>query len=160
VRGEAMTTSTSRVYRLMLPVVIAFSLLAITAPRAEDSDALAGEIDGIHTRYLTAFNQRDAASLAALFAEDASFVDPGGKIVAGRGAIEAMFAQAFGDAELTLEASADRIGSLGDGAWDIGHGAQTTRRAGSMQRMALHYTAIYQRRAGALQIRVVSVGAE
>jgi uncharacterized protein (TIGR02246 family) len=135
------------------------ALHAVVPLQAEESTALAQEIDAMHGRYLAAFNGRDAASLAALFTEDGLFVDPAGHVTAGRAAIEAMFARDLHDAELTLEVHADRIGSLGDGAWDIGHGVQIIGRDGAQQ-LRLHYAAVYQRRAGVLELRVVSVGVE
>ncbi|HEV2551185.1 MAG TPA: nuclear transport factor 2 family protein [Stellaceae bacterium] len=134
-------------------------LLPPVHAQAEES-ALAREIGAIHARYLFAFNHRDAAALAALFAEDGLFIDPAGKATKGRAAIEAMFAQGFGDADLSLEANADEVGALGDGGWEVGHGAQTTRSAGATERLPLHYVALFQRHGGALSLQLVSVGAE
>ena len=155
-----MPGRTSAAGRAALVRAVALSLL-VTAPlRAEDGAALANEIEAMHVRYLSAFNHRDAAALAALFAEDGVFVDGAGKITTGRGEIEAMFARGFGGADLVLEARADEIGPIGDGAWDVGHGAQIIKSAAETQRMPLHYAAVYARLGGALKLRVVAVGAE
>ena len=112
----------------------------------------------MHVRYLDAFNHRDAAALGSLFTENAIFIDPAGKIATGRKNIERMFSEGFRDSDVTLEASADQIGTVGDGAWDVGHGA--LKQGGDTQRQPLHYAAIYVRQAGALRLRVVSVGGE
>jgi uncharacterized protein (TIGR02246 family) len=154
-----MTSLAARAWRHILILACALPLWAIQA-NAEDRLALRQEIEAMHVRYLDAFNHRDAAALGALFAENAIFVDPAGTIVTGRGKIEAMFKQGFRDSDVMLEASADQIGAIGDGAWDVGHGAQIVRQGDSTQRLPLHYTAIYVRRAGALRLRVISVGGE
>ena len=129
-------------------------------PAKADESALAREIGALHARYLSAFNHRDAAALAALFAEDALFIDPAGKATKGRAAIGAMFARDFGDADLVLEADTDEVGALGEGGWEAGHGAQTTRSAGASARLPLHYVALFARRGGVLSVQLVSVGSE
>jgi uncharacterized protein (TIGR02246 family) len=155
-----MAVLTLAARRAAFMTAVAVSLLAKVPLQAEDGATLASEIDAMHVRYLSAFNRRDAAALAALFTEDGVFVDGAGKIIAGRADIEAMFAVGFGGADLVLEADADRIGPIGDGAWDVGHGAQIIKSAAGMQRMPLHYAAVYTRLRGALKLRVVTVGAE
>jgi uncharacterized protein (TIGR02246 family) len=134
---------------------------ALAAPlHADDRSGVELEIAAIHARYLLAFNRRDATALAALFAEDGLFVDPSGNVTAGRAAIEAMFAQGFAGAGLSLRAHADQTGALVDGGWEIGHGAQTITGADGTQEMPLHYAALFTRGAGGLRLRFVSVGAE
>jgi hypothetical protein len=71
-----------------------------------------------------------------------------------------MFGQGFRDSDVSLEASADQIGTIGDGAWDVGRGAQIIRQGEGTRRRPLHYTAIYVRQAGARRLRVVSMGGE
>lgn len=153
-----MTSLVARAWRQTLILACAVSLLTIAPAHAEDRSVLRREIEAMHVRYLDAFNHRDAAALGALFTENAIFVDPAGKVATGRSNIEAMFRQGFLDGDLTLEASADDIGTIGDGAWDVGHGA--LKSGGGTQRLPLHYATIYVRQGGALKLRVVSVGGE
>jgi uncharacterized protein (TIGR02246 family) len=147
-----------RAWRLILIFACAVSLLAIASAHAEDRAVPRREIEAMHVRYLDAFNHRDVAALGALFTENAIFIDPAGKVATGRGNIEAMFKQGFSDGDITLEASTDQIGTIGDGAWDVGHGA--LKPGGGPQRLPLHYAAIYVRQGGALKLQVVSVGGE
>jgi uncharacterized protein (TIGR02246 family) len=153
-----MTCLVARAWRQTLILTCAVSLLAIAPTRAEDRSVLRREIEAMHVRYLDAFNHRDAAALSALFAENAIFIDPAGKVASGRNNIERMFSEGFRDGDLMLEASADQIGTIGDGAWDVGHGA--LKSGGGTQRLPLHYATIYVRQGGALKLRVVSVGGE
>ena len=153
-----MTSLVARAWRQTLIVACAVSLLAIAPAHAEDRSVLRREIEAMHVRYLDAFNHRDAAALGALFAENGIFVDPAGKVATGRSDIEAMFRQGFRDGDLTLEASTDHVGTIGDGAWDVGHGA--LKSGGGTQSLPLHYAAIYVRQGGALKLRVLSVGGE
>jgi uncharacterized protein (TIGR02246 family) len=153
-----MTCLVARAWRQTLILACAVLLLAIAPTRAEDRSVLRREIEAMHVRYLDAFNHRDAAALSALFAENAIFIDPAGKVASGRNNIERMFSEGFRDGDLMLEASADQIGTIGDGAWDVGHGA--LKSGGGTQRLPLHYAAIYVRQDGALKLQVVSVGGE
>jgi uncharacterized protein (TIGR02246 family) len=155
-----MTFLAARVWRRILILAAALSFLAIAPAQAEDSSALRREIEAMHVRYLDAFNHRDAAALGTLFAENAIFIDPAGKVATGRRNIEAMFSQGFRDSDVMLEVRADQIGTIGDGAWDVGHGAQIIRRGDGTQRLPLHYAAVYVRQDGALKLRVVSVAGE
>ena len=153
-----MTSLVARAWRQTLILACAVLLLAIAPGHAEDRSVLRREIEAMHVRYLDAFNHRDAAALGALFAENGIFVDPAGKVASGRNNIERMFSEGFRDGDLMLEASADQIGTIGDGAWDVGHGA--LKSGGGTQPLPLHYAAIYVRQGGALKLRVVSVGGE
>lgn len=147
--------------RWVTALIVAGVLVTALLPlHADESVTLAGEVEAVHQRYLAAFAHHDAAGIARLFTEDGIFVDPGGAATRGRRDIEALFAQGFDDPALALEAKADSIGALGDGAWDAGHGAQTRSDAGGTKRMPLHYLAVYARVRGTLRLRVLSVGAE
>jgi uncharacterized protein (TIGR02246 family) len=154
-----MSLISARGARAVLLLAGALSLLPAARAPAEES-ALAREIDAVHARYLFAFNHRNAAALAALFSEDALFIDPAGKTTKGRAAIAAMFARGFADSDLTLEASADEVGALGEDGWEVGHGAQIVKDVSGSQRLPLHYVALFAHRAGVLRVLLVSVGAE
>jgi uncharacterized protein (TIGR02246 family) len=133
--------------------------LALASPLQAEGN-LSQEIAAFHARYVGAFAQRDTTALGALFTEDAIFTDQTGKTAVGRQAIEAMFKQGFGDVSIKLEVDADQTGALGDGAWDVGHGALVAAGASGPQRKPLHYAAVYLRQGDALRLRAVSIGAE
>lgn len=155
-----MTYLCAHAWRVVLSLTAVLSMLAIATSRAEDPSVIRQEIETIHERYLDAFNHRDAAALGALFTQNGIFVDQTGTITMGRSSIETMFRQALRDSDVTIEASADQIGSIGDGAWDVGHGAQIIKRGDGAQRLPLHYTAIYQRQGDALRLLVVALANE
>jgi len=159
-REHDMTCLRERTRRVALPLIGIVWMLAIAPSRAEDLSAIRQDLEAIRERYLDAFNHRDAAALGALFAQNGIFVDQSGKITTGRSNIEAMFRQGLRDSDVALVARADRIGSMGDGAWEIGHGAQIVKHGDSAKTLPLHYTAIYQRQGNALTVLVVSLADE
>jgi len=159
-REHDMTRFRERTRRVALSLTGIVWMLAIAPSQAEDLSAIRQEIEAIHERYLDAFNHQDAAALGALFAQNGIFVDQSGKITTGRSSIEAMFRQGLRDSDVVLEARADQIGSTGDGAWEVGHGAQIVKHGDNAQALPLHYTAIYQRQGNALRVLVISVANE
>ena len=63
----------------------------------------AATIQKLNDKWAAAFNKGDAAAVAAMYAEDADVLPPGGEMVKGRSAIEAFWkqtAQQVGDAKL------------------------------------------------------------
>jgi uncharacterized protein (TIGR02246 family) len=84
-----------RIAMLTLCLAISFAAPAL----AQD----AATIQKLNDRWAAAFNKGDAAAVAALYAEDAYVLPPGGEMVKGRSAIEAFWkqtAQQAGDAKL------------------------------------------------------------
>ncbi len=150
--------------RLKFIVVAGACLLSVVPANADDAKGGAKfkrEVDAVHAQYVGAFNRKDPHAVAALFTKDAIFVDGTGATTVGRDAIEAMFVQGFkllGD--FTLEADAEHVGPVGNGAWDLGHGAQVFKTKDGAQKHLFHYAAIYVREDGVLKVRVVSMGAD
>ena len=63
----------------------------------------AATLQKLNDKFTAAFNKGDAAAVAAMYAEDAYVLPPGGEMVKGRSAIEAFWKQAaqqVGDAKL------------------------------------------------------------
>ena len=157
-------------WRSRLGLIGAVCLLSVASAHAAEAPPMAGpqqrvatvteEVQIMHTRYLAAFDGRNAAAVAALFTSDAIFVDGAGAATTGRDAIEAMFEQAFDGGDVVLEARADRIETLGDGALEIGHGAQVTNGRDGARKSPFHYTAVCTREGGLLKLRLVSLGTE
>ena len=82
---------------LVLTLAVPFLVSCTTAPppdtTAEDSQA----INAVRKQFTDAFNQGDAAAVAALFIEEANLLPPNNQIVTGRESIQEFF-QAFYDA--------------------------------------------------------------
>lgn len=74
-------------------------------------------IDGLRQQFNSAYNARDSAALAALFAADAVLLPPGAPAVVGRSAIEARYAAQFANIQSSFALYPGRIGVSGDLAW-------------------------------------------
>jgi uncharacterized protein (TIGR02246 family) len=85
----------------MLKTTVLAGCLALCAvPALAQSKAA---IQKLNDEWAAAFNKGDAAAVAAMYAEDAYVLPPGGEMVKGRSAIEAFWKQAaqqVGDAKL------------------------------------------------------------
>lgn len=91
--------------KIHLATGLALSLLAHSSLRAQEGSP---EITGLRTaaaEYLTAYNDRDAKAIAALFTEDGEITDlTGDDIIAGREAIQAHYEDRFSEDDLPLAA--------------------------------------------------------
>ncbi len=85
--------------------LVALALVVIVACRptppvtARDAE---GELQLVRSRYVEAFNARDAQALTSLFTSDAQLLPPGQPVVKGREAILGFWRRAFGDAPVAL----------------------------------------------------------
>jgi uncharacterized protein (TIGR02246 family) len=85
---------------LRLAVIVGYLVLVAAPTFAQDKLT----IEKLNDAWAAAFNNRDAAAVAAMYAEDAYVLPPGADIIKGRSAIEAFWRQAsqqLGDARLT-----------------------------------------------------------
>ena len=74
--------------------------VSFAAPALAQNAAM---LQKLNDKFTAAFNKGDAAAVAAMYAEDAYVLPPGGEMVKGRSAIEAFWKQAaqqVGDAKL------------------------------------------------------------
>ncbi|HYM03368.1 MAG TPA: nuclear transport factor 2 family protein [Stellaceae bacterium] len=131
------------------------------AMQAKGAAKINEEVQAIHAQYIGAFNRKDSGAVAALFTKDGIFVDGAGATTIGREAIEAMFVQGFKQlGDFTIEVEAEHVEPLGNGAFDIGHGAQVFKGKDGVQTHPFHYTVIYTREGGVLKLRATSLGAD
>jgi ketosteroid isomerase-like protein len=86
--------------------------LALSVGVAVAQDATT-QIEQLRTQYETAMEQGDAAGVAALFMDDAVYLDPQGKTIKGRAAIEDYYTEfpKFEDVTIT-SSSLDQIGEV------------------------------------------------
>jgi uncharacterized protein (TIGR02246 family) len=85
----------------MWRIVTIIGCLSLGSPALAQNKATIEKLNDVWT---AAFNKGDAASVAALYAEDAYVLPPGSAMVKGRAAIEAVWRQAaqqMSDAKLT-----------------------------------------------------------
>ncbi len=85
----------------MWRIAMIIGLLSVGAPALAQNKATIEKLNDVWT---AAFNNGDAAAVAALYTEDAYVLPPGSAMVKGRAAIEAFWRQAaqqMGDAKLT-----------------------------------------------------------
>src|SRR5260370_37879687 len=72
-------------------IVMIMGLLSLGSPALAQNKATIEKLNGV---WAAAFNKGDAASVAALYTEDAYVLPPGSAMVKGRAAIEAFLRQA------------------------------------------------------------------
>jgi uncharacterized protein (TIGR02246 family) len=104
-------------------------------------------IQKLNDKWTTAFNKGDAAAVAAMYAEDAYVLPPGGEMVKGRGAIEAFWkqtAQQVGDAKLV---TVDVLPLGRRGAREIGTVTLQTK-AQPPQQLVGKYVVVWQKARG------------
>ena len=121
-----MTALRARCWLTATALTLVFPLAAV----AQDVQA---EIVKNNEKFATAYNQGNLGGVAAMYTEDAIAFPPGGDLVKGRTAIEAMWkdVRAAGLTDLALQTlSVERDGSL---AVEVGTG--TAKMKGASQRI-------------------------
>lgn len=89
-------------------------------PDSKYSQDAEQDIRGAHAKFLTAFNKKDAAGVAAVYAEDGILMPPNATLVVGRPAIQTFMGQMFSPniSGLLLESTETTV--LGDYAYARG----------------------------------------
>lgn len=121
-----MTAMRARCWLTTTALTLVFSLAAI-------AQGVESEIRKNNEKFAAAYNKGDVAAIAAMYTEDAIAFPPGGDLVKGRVAIEAMWkdVQAAGLTDLSLQTlSVERDGSLA-----IEVGTATAKMKGAPQRI-------------------------
>lgn len=130
--------------------VVALAFGQDTKPAAPDEKP----IREVAARFAEAFNKRDAAALAALFAADARVIDPDGAAIEGRDAIRDRFVIALeANPDLKVDFTADNIRFLTpDVAVEEGH---AVAKSSSGETFTGLHTVVYVKRGGAWEIMLV-----
>jgi uncharacterized protein (TIGR02246 family) len=81
--------------RTLLGLAALILALPLTAAAQAGAGDLKAQVTKMDQAWQTAYNAKNAAGLAALYAEDAKVMAPGSATVSGRAAIQAFFAEQF-----------------------------------------------------------------
>lgn len=126
-----------------MAVIVAGLVCGATSALAQDK----ATIDKLNDAWMAAFNKGDAATVAAMYADDAYVLPAGGEMVKGRAAIEAFWRQAaqqLGNAKLT---SVD-VQPLGpDAAREVGNVTLETKTQPAQQIVG-KYVVVWRKIAG------------
>ena len=106
----------------VLVALIGVAALAACAPKApqQDTAADAAAVDTAAANWEKAYNDKDAAAVAALYSEDGQLLPPGPAVVNGRSAIQEFWANDIATSNMTFSITADASGVGGDWAWRTG----------------------------------------
>lgn len=106
----------------VLFALIGVAALAACAPKAPQHDAAADgdAVESAAASWEKAYNDKDAAAVAALYTEDAQLLPPGPAVVNGRAAIQEFWAADIVASNMSFAITADASGFGGDWAWRSG----------------------------------------
>lgn len=116
-----------------------------------------GEIEATNRRLAEATKRKDAIGMASLYADNATFIGPDGKPVAGKGAIEAMWKAQIGAGLSDIELETLSVEELAPGMYaEIGkYVAVVTPAGGQRVEDKGRYMVVWKRNAeGRLQLYV------
>jgi len=114
-------------------------------------------INALLAKFADAYNRKDAAGIAALFAQDAILAPPG-PIVAGRQAVEQDYRKRLDAGFSDLRLEPQHVQAMGDGAWAVGHFTAKHIEGGSPRERRGNFTTVFQRQGDGLVIRAHSFG--
>ena len=106
--------------RFLLPIALLLALAACKPQHATDTSADKAAMQSAADGWEPAYNNKDAAAVAALYADDAQLLPPGSNAVNGMSAIKEYWSNdvATNWAKLTLKAESSDL--AGDWAWRSG----------------------------------------
>lgn len=132
--------------RFLLPLACVFALAACQ-PRAVDTSADKAALAAIADGWETAYNDKNADGVAALYADDAIVMPPDTPAVAGKAAIKGYFDDDIGNhwAKLSVKAEASEVS--GDWGWRSG-----TWSAVDSPGVSGKYIEVWHRSAGAWKL--------
>lgn len=113
-----------------------------------DADAATAAVDDVRSSWLSAAETDDAAAVAALYTEDATYVTPDGQVLEGRQAIQQALSQSLPMmSDLEITSSRDPMVS-GDLAVDVGEYSSTmAAQGGDGMEADGFYTVVLRRQA-------------
>ncbi len=106
--------------RSALPILCAALLASPSATLGQPSSDTQAAIAGAIEAWESAWNAGDGAGIAALYADDAMLLPPGGEPVEGREAIQAFLQSAIDEAGVQTALKTRELESYGDVAIEVG----------------------------------------
>ncbi len=142
--------------RIIIGVALALTIAASAGPgRAADSQELMAAAAAIGRSYDENYNAGNAAGMAALYAEDATFVSPVATI-AGRPAIEAYYRGRFAAGATGHTTRIVSVQPMGEGGYGIGQfSVHAPGPDGQMRELHGNLVTIYQHEGGAWHMRLL-----
>ena len=141
----------------LLGMAISFALPTFAQQKEAIDPKTLAQLDAHGMKYSEAYNNNDAAALAALYAEDAVFITDRGPVY-GRQAIEKWYADAFRQWPIS-NFSRDTYGlnTMENAAWSVGEWWDILRGEPGPVLVGGYESAIYVREGDAWKIRMLTV---
>jgi uncharacterized protein (TIGR02246 family) len=147
-KGEAMSR--------ILTAIVGLTAFAIAIPSfARDQAEAEKAVAAIVGTYIEKYNSKDAAGVAALYAEDGILVPPG-PMVAGRANIEKAWQASFDAGRTGIRYDIKQIKPEGNIVLVVGQFTVKVPEGGSLQDRPGNFVNVYQWDDGALKFRVHS----
>ena len=106
-------------------------------------------VDEANRRFMEAMERGDAASVAALYTEDAVVLPPDGPMVSGRSAIEEFWRGLMGAGARGVNLETLRLAGSGDMLHEVGRATITIQpEAGEMNNLVVKYVVVWEREPG------------
>ena len=114
------------------------------------------EVDEINRRFTEAFERGDAASVAALYAEDAVVLPPDAPMISGRAVIEEFWRGLMAAGARGVNLATLRLAGSGDVLHEVGRATITIQpEGGETNTQTVKYVVVWERdRAGGLALAV------
>ncbi|MFC5231820.1 SgcJ/EcaC family oxidoreductase [Pseudonocardia zijingensis] len=107
------------------------------------------EVEEANRRFMEAFERGDAASVAALYAEDAVVLAPGAPMITGRQAIEEFWRGVMASGARRAELVTSRLAGSGDVLHEIGRATIWIRpEGGEEMTQVVKYVVVWERAPG------------
>lgn len=142
------------------PFALAVLMAGLAAPTAAQQAAMSGqqavrqEVEAFTARYIDAYNRKDAAGVASLYAEGGVLVPPG-PVAMGKENIEKAWRAVFDAGRTGLRYSIQQVGADGNLVWAVGQfSVMSPEQSGVMQERQGNFANVYQREGSDLKFRV------
>lgn len=108
-----------------VPAAFAFATALVLASAVQAQTGTDPALNKLAAEFQAAYNAKDAAKLASLYAEDAVVMPPNEPMVKGRSAIRAMLEKDFKEGNVSLKITPTHSAITGDSAHEVGTVAVT-----------------------------------
>jgi uncharacterized protein (TIGR02246 family) len=126
-------------------LVLLLSIWIAASPSGARADDVRAAIDAGNRDFVAAFLRGDAKAVAALYAEDAQVIPPGGAVASGRAAIAAHWQAAIESGVKDLKLATESVESDGDLACETGRVTLVAREG---QATTQRYVVVWKREDG------------